>query len=68
MSSLLSLSTMSFTSENPPLKYSYGITGHGEQNVNCDNYLVQQPSSVDTPKGGEFMFGGRESPKRVGGR
>ncbi|KAM3075123.1 hypothetical protein ACMFMG_007419 [Clarireedia jacksonii] len=59
MSSLLPPHSMTpSSSENPPLDYSYGIIGHGAQNVNRDDYLTQRPFSSSTQKGGELMFGG----------
>lgn len=43
-----------------PLNHSYVFVGHGKQNINQDDYLVQRPFSTTTSstKGGELMFGG----------
>lgn len=53
------LSSPPSPSTDPPLKlnHTYVFIGHGRQNINQDDYLVQRPSH----KGGELMFGGGRS-------
>ncbi|KAH7350695.1 FAD dependent oxidoreductase-like protein [Rhexocercosporidium sp. MPI-PUGE-AT-0058] len=61
MSSLIPPQTMKpGSNNNPPLEYSYGFIGHGKQNRNQDDYLIQRPYSKGD-KGGELMFGGGRS-------
>jgi glycine/D-amino acid oxidase-like deaminating enzyme len=66
MSSLLSPRTMKPGSDNPPLSYSYGFMGNGDQSGHQDDYLIQRPYSADN-SGGELMFGGGRSYAANGG-
>lgn len=66
MSSLLSPRTMKPDSDNPPLAYSYGFMGNGDQSEHQDDYLIQRPYESDT-SGGELMFGGGRSYAANGG-
>ncbi|KAK2624962.1 hypothetical protein QTJ16_005331 [Diplocarpon rosae] len=60
MSSLVPPPTMKPGSSNPPLGYSYGFIGNGQQNKHQDDYLIQRPYDGDQT-GGELMFGGGRS-------
>lgn len=66
MSSLTSPSSMKPGSENPPLVYSYGFMGHGNQSGHQDDYLIQRPYAEGS-SGGELMFGGGRSYARNAG-
>ncbi len=63
MSALIPPPSMKPTSTvNKPLEYSYSFMGHGKQNINQDDYLIQRPFGQDkTGEGGELMFGGGRS-------
>ncbi|KAF4628270.1 hypothetical protein G7Y89_g9890 [Cudoniella acicularis] len=65
MSALLPPASMSPASiTHQPLQNSYVFVGHGKQNINQDDYLVQRPfvpSSTAKERGGELMFGGGRS-------
>jgi glycine/D-amino acid oxidase-like deaminating enzyme len=61
MSSLLPPKSMEPASpSNPPLEHTYVFIGHGTQNANQDDYLVQRPFCA-SGKAGELMFGGGRS-------
>jgi glycine/D-amino acid oxidase-like deaminating enzyme len=61
MSSLLPPKSMKPSSiTNQPLQYTYVFVGHGTQNINQDDYLVQRPFTA-SGKQGELMFGGGRS-------
>jgi glycine/D-amino acid oxidase-like deaminating enzyme len=61
MSSLIPPKSMKPASiTNQPLKHSYVFVGHGTQNINQDDYLVQRPFT-SSGKAGELMFGGGRS-------
>jgi len=60
MSSLIPPKSMRPGTGNPPLENTYGFIGHGKQNMNQDDYLVQRPFTHDGG-GGELMFGGGRS-------
>jgi len=66
MSSLTSPRTMKPGTDNPPLEYSYGFMGNGDQSGHQDDYLVQRPYGLDKT-GGELMFGGGRSYAAKGG-
>jgi glycine/D-amino acid oxidase-like deaminating enzyme len=64
MSSLIPPKSMRPASINRPLDHTYVFIGHGKQNVNQNDYLVQRPfvsSPSTTISGGEMMFGGGRS-------
>ncbi|RDL37658.1 uncharacterized protein BP5553_05091 [Venustampulla echinocandica] len=54
------------------LQHTYAFIGHGSQNINQDDYLVQRPFSLSSSasrgkNGGELMFGGgRRCAKNAG--
>ncbi|KAH6675416.1 FAD dependent oxidoreductase-like protein [Halenospora varia] len=58
-----SMSPASLTHQ--PLEKTYCFIGHGKQNINQDDYLVQRPfystSLAGTERGGQLMFGGGRS-------
>lgn len=61
MSSLIPPKSMKPASiTNQPLKHSYVFVGHGTQNINQDDYLVQRPFT-SAGGSGELMFGGGRS-------
>ena len=61
MSSLVPPKSMKPASvTNQPLKHSYGFVGHGTQNINQDDYLIQRPFT-SSGASGELMFGGGRS-------
>lgn len=66
MSSLLPPRTMKPHSANPPLAFSYGFMGNGDQSGHQDDYLIQRPYDSDD-SGGELMFGGGRSYAANGG-
>ena len=64
MSSLMPPKSMRPASTNQPLNHSYVFIGHGKQNINQDDYLVQRPFALvsgTASTGGELMFGGGRS-------
>ncbi|TVY29242.1 putative oxidoreductase [Lachnellula hyalina] len=65
MSALIPPPSMSpASSTHKPLEHTYVFIGHGKQNINQDDYLVQRPFSAESVKnnrGGELMFGGGRS-------
>jgi glycine/D-amino acid oxidase-like deaminating enzyme len=61
MSSLIPPKSMKPASvTNQPLKHSYVFIGHGTQNINQDDYLIQRPFT-SSGASGELMFGGGRS-------
>ena len=68
MSALLPPASMRLSSMiNKPLEYSYVFVGHGKQNINQDDYLVQRPFSPSRSDRGELMFGGGRSYAHLAG-
>jgi glycine/D-amino acid oxidase-like deaminating enzyme len=55
----LSMSPASAT--HKPLEHTYVFIGHGKQNINQDDYLVQRPFVTEKGGDGELMFGGGRS-------
>lgn len=60
MSSLLPPRSLQQAQITRPLNHTYVFVGHGKQNINQDDYLVQRPCASKTfaIEGGELMFGG----------
>ncbi|TVY88851.1 putative amidase, partial [Lachnellula willkommii] len=65
MSALIPPPSMSpASSTHKPLEHTYVFIGHGKQNINQDDYLVQRPFAPENAKqngAGELMFGGGRS-------